>query len=220
MPDREPPQGCSFLGTITGKREDEDCYHGKFAQHRLEGEWFDGKIIEEVLGIISAHKQSRLIIRRKIVPEQTTEPQTNGAHLPPEPEGEPVPSNGALDKDAGIEGISRIPGLKLKKLSVKLAEDAPNRQQDPSVFICRAEVVYVLEFDADMTDEAALNELRKELGNVSPQTPGKRLTHAFHDEDNAMIPFSPNYGEHHIVSGRDAITGFAGDGIRIVVGWY
>jgi hypothetical protein len=83
------PHKLILLGTITGRREDEDCYHGKFAQHRLEGEWFKGEIIEEVLGIISAHQQSRLIIRRKIV-NDTTEPKVNG-----EPEATDLPSKRA-----------------------------------------------------------------------------------------------------------------------------
>jgi hypothetical protein len=198
-----------LLGTVTGRREDEDCFHGRFAQHRLEGEWFKGDIIEEVLEILSAHQQNRLTIKRRTMSSETTvEPKENGT----------VPNNGTLDKDSGIEGISRIPGLKLKGLSVTLTE---NPLQQPRGYVeCRAEIVYLLEFENDVTDEDALTQLRNALLGLNLRdATAKRLKHMFVDGDNVMIPFAPEFHDHHIVGGREAITGVAGDAIRILVGW-
>ncbi len=43
------PHKLILIGIIPGTPDDELSFHGKFAQHRLEGEWFKGAIIEEVL---------------------------------------------------------------------------------------------------------------------------------------------------------------------------
>ena len=111
------PRKLILLGHVTGKKTDEGTFHGRFAQHRLEGgEWFKGEIIEEILGIIDAHKQHRLEIRRRTMTEMM--PESEKVEVEPEPSGE----NGTLDKDSGILGVCRIPGLRLKSFSLKLTE--------------------------------------------------------------------------------------------------
>ncbi len=110
------PHKLILLGTVTGKEIDEVAFHGRFAQHRLEGEWFKGEIIEDVLTIIAEHKERRLEIKRRTMTEMTPE----GDKV----ESEPAPSDekGTLDNDSGIRGVCRIPGLRLKSFSLKLTE--------------------------------------------------------------------------------------------------
>ena len=210
------PHKLLLLGSISGRRDDEGCFHSRFAKHQLEGEWFNGLIIEEVLAIISEHAQQRRTKRRTMSDATTSAPKTDG----PPPNGEPAngpPPNGAPDTAPATEGISRIPGLRLKCLSVTLTEK-PSEQQ-PNRVDCGAEIVYVLEFEADVTDETILDKLRTDLLCVEVPHAKKKLKHVFVDADNAVIPFSPYHQSHHIVGGREAITGCAGDGIRVLVAW-
>ena len=103
------PHKLVILGTVAGTANEEASFHGKFVQHRLEGESFKGEIIEEVLDIIATYTKERLEIRRKTVTDAT-----NGAD---KVEGDPLPDatandKGALDADSGIQGVCRIPGLR------------------------------------------------------------------------------------------------------------
>ena len=210
------PHKLILLGSVAGTLDDEASFHSKFAQHRLEGEWFKGEIIEEVLSIISAYKEQRLAMRRQTVADATGKDMANG---------EPVPDltgNGTLDKDSGIEGVSKIPGLKMKRLSLKLTERPYEQKKDPDFqkgcVYCGGEIVYLLEFEADLTDASALNQLRHALF-AAPQNPPPALRHVFLDEDNAVIPFSPTITDHHIVGDREAVTGGQGEAFRGLVAW-
>jgi hypothetical protein len=79
-------------------------------------------------------------------------------------------------------------------------------------------MVYLLEFETDVTDQAVLTQLRNELVNVGPHGNLRRLKHVFFDEENAVIPFGP-LDRHHIVGGAEAITGIAGEVFRVLVVW-
>jgi hypothetical protein len=209
------PHKLVLLGTVGGKKADEEALHVKFAQYRLEGEWFRGEIIEEVLSIISAYKKQRLQMRRKIVTTETGQDKEDGEPLPD------VTGEDTLDKDSGIRGISRIPGLKMKRLSVKLTERPYEHKQGHTC--CGAEIRYLLEFEGDVSDEAAgkpfspLAQLRNALVNIHDNAVG--LNHVFMDEDNAVIPFGPKRENHHIVGGENAVTGNAGEAFRVLVAW-
>src|SRR6185437_2210359 len=117
-------------------------------------------------------------------------------------------------------GICRIPGLRMKRLSMILTErENKDYQNQKGRIYCCTEIIYLLEFEADVTDPAVLHQLRNDLLNVQPQSGGRRLKHVFVDDDNAVIPFSPDYFGHHIVGGADAITGNAGEAFRVLVAW-
>jgi hypothetical protein len=205
------PHKLQLLGTVPGTECDEVRYHDQFAAYRLEGEWFQGDIIEDVLTIIAESKQPRIVIRRRTMSEAIVTP---GEPLREESE---MPGNGTLDKDTGILGICRIPGLKMKRLTLKLTErpneDGGYQKQNGHIY-CGAELQYLLEFESDVTDVQVLHQLRTDLlGNQG------RVKHVFLDEDNAVIPFSPQSLSHHIVGGSEAITGVAGEAVRVLVVW-
>src|SRR5207249_616896 len=76
------PHKLILLGSVAGTPDDEASFHSRFAQHRLEGEWFKGVIIEEVLSIISAYKEQRLAMRRKTVTDATGKDKADGEPVP------------------------------------------------------------------------------------------------------------------------------------------
>jgi hypothetical protein len=202
------PHKLMLLGTVPGTPADEDSFHGKFAHHRLQGEWFNGEIIEEVLAIISEHKERREIKRNAMT-------DTNYEVKPeamPELTGN---EKAATDKDSGILGISRIPGLRMKSFSMKLTECPGAETHNKGQFICGVEIKYVLEFENDVTVDE-LPGLQMNLLNPNPSTRVRSFRHTFFDEDNAVIPFDVSEGSH-IVGGRDGITGMKGDGFRVVI---
>jgi YspA, cpYpsA-related SLOG family/Meiotically up-regulated gene 113 len=49
------PDKLALLGTIQGGLEHEAALHERFAGYALQGEWFKGDILREVLGIIAQH---------------------------------------------------------------------------------------------------------------------------------------------------------------------
>jgi hypothetical protein len=246
------PSRLILLGMVAGTEADEVTFHVRFAQYRLEGEWFNGNIIEEVLAIISEHKERRLEIRRLTMIQTTPESDKR------EEEQAPSGDNGTLDKDTGIRGVCRIPGLKLKSLSVKLTE-RPYRseseyqkevekleislkqhgpmgresiqyklnqvhseyEQNRRLIYCGLELKYVLEFEKNVTNDNATAGTSGELNTLQQGIMhtgfNRGLRHAFHDEDNAMIPFLPTPTDCHIVGGTEAITGGQGDAFRVLV---
>jgi hypothetical protein len=105
---------------VRGTPEDEYAFHDKFAQHRLEGEWFKGDILEDVLNIISIRKEYARQIRRKTIITDAT-----GDVFMDEPACD---ENGAIDGDSGIQGVSRIPGLRMKSFSLKLTKCSPTEE--------------------------------------------------------------------------------------------
>jgi hypothetical protein len=198
-----------LLGSVPGKPDEEQAFHGKFAQHRLEGEWFKGDIIEEVLTIIATHKEERLQMRRIAMTE--TAGKVNG-DCPPETVG----GEGVICSNTGIRGISRISGLKLKRFSLTLTE---RQGSNGYACYCGAEIKYVLEFETSIANDPATNRhdlLRLQQAIVSSQH-NTGLKHTFLDEDNAAIPFGPAFNEHHIIGGTDAITGREGEAFRVLV---
>jgi hypothetical protein len=50
------PHKLTLLGTISGTKDHESWLHKRFAKYKLEGEWFDGAILEEVRTIIATHQ--------------------------------------------------------------------------------------------------------------------------------------------------------------------
>ena len=207
------PHKLVILGTVAGAANEEASFHGKFVQHRLEGEWFKGEIIEEVLDIIATHTRQRLEIRRKTVTDVT-----NGAD---KTDGDPLPDatvndKGALDADSGVQGVCRIPGLRMKSLSLTLTERP--HESAKYLTICGVQIKYLLVFEKDFTqDDAGRADLAK-LRSANIHTQGG-LKHTFYDEDNAVIPFYPPQPAAccHIVGGMEAITGAEGDAFRVLV---
>ncbi len=207
------PNKLILLGTVKGTPDDEVSFHGKFVQHKLEGEWFKGEIIEEVLEIIATHTQQRLRIRRITVTEQIESKD--------KAEGEPLPDataedKGALDSDSGIQAVCRIPGLRMKSFSLTLTE----RPQDERTRLtsCGVQIKYLLAFEKDFTlDEAGRTELANLQNTIFNGQRG--LKHTFYDEDNAIIPYWPSnfFTCYHVVGGREALTGAGDDGFRVVV---
>jgi len=88
------PHKLLLLGTVPGTEKDEEELHGKFAQFRLEGEWFKGEIIEEILTIITTRREKIREVRRVSVSE------TSSDTLPDMPGG-----SGTADKDSGVQAI-------------------------------------------------------------------------------------------------------------------
>ncbi len=126
---------------------------------------------------------------------------------------------GTVDDDTGIRGISRIPGLKMKKLSLKLTERPYEHQK--GCLVCGIELEYLLEFETTVTNDSAANryDLQKLQSTLLNTQPTIRLKHIFFDEDNAVIPFSPDSRNCHIVGGAEAITGEEGDAFRVLVAY-
>jgi hypothetical protein len=226
------PSKLILLGTISGTANDETAYHCKFATYKLEGEWFRGEIIEEVLEIIASHKQNRLAMRRRTVIEETgSTPAAEGLSVPAMPAGE-----SAVDKDAGCAGVCRIPGLRMKSFSMRLTESpyeerlraqGQNAQEAKSnargQIICGVEIKYLLVFERDFGVElregkasSELEGLRTFLCSCLPNTP---LVHRFYDEENALIPYCPDNSASHIVGGREAVTGAKGDAFRVLLAY-
>jgi hypothetical protein len=213
------PYKLILLGTVSGNTDDETSFHGRFAKFRLEGEWFKGDIIEEVLSIIAAHKEQKeqaRQLRRKTMLENTVtdENQKTETPTPPVLVGN---ERGIVDTDSGIQGISRIPGLRIKSFSLKLTE-RPHGQGANQV-ICGVEMRYVLEFEDAVTNDFAaqrpdLQKLQQAFLTAN-RSPG--LKHVFLDEENAVIPFAPQPQDHHIVGGQEAITGEQGVAFRVLV---
>jgi hypothetical protein len=199
------PYKLLLLGTVPGTEADEVTYHNQFASYRLSGEWFKGEIIEEVLTIIADHKATR-VIRRMTVSEPTDNFSGEG--------------NRTSDTDTGLEAVSRIPGLKVKSLSFKLTE---RPKDDGTNFIdCGVDLRYLLAFETDVPLEelralrlAMMDGSRNSIAGNFP-----KLTHTFYDEDNAVIPFGLGKTDgSHIVGGYDAITGLAGETVRVLVSY-
>jgi hypothetical protein len=210
------PHKLIILGAVTGGHKDEDIYHDKFAQHRLEGEWFKGEIIEEVLSIIDAHKQVTRRIKRETMPGDNQN-KVDAAT----PEEMNANEQGRTEKDSGIQGISRIPGLRMKSLSMKLTERPWENQ--PNYVACGVEIKYVLVFEKAVTNDPANNtrELAQLQDAFIVTNPHQqlRIRHVFLDEDNAMIPFGPAHDQHHVVGGQEAITGGEGEAFRVLVAY-
>ena len=192
-----------LLGTISGTESDEVSYHSRFAQYRLQGEWFRGEIIEEVLEIIASHKKLRLEMRRKTVTETTTTQPNGQSEVAADSN-----KNGATDKETGILGVCLIPGLRMKSLSVKLTERKPEEKHDRRL-LCGIEVKYVLVFEKRFSEDvpegreqSELQRLRTAFQITGPynNTPAT-LIHRFYDEDNVMIPYYPD-NQHHLVGGH------------------
>jgi hypothetical protein len=223
------PSKLILLGTIPGNETDEATFHIKFAQYQLEGEWFKGEIIEQVLEIISSHKKQRLEIRRKTVTEEIT------VQAPGEPENLPAVTTAdkeALDKDSACVGICRIPGLRMKSFTMKLTErpfeDVVGFQGNISEQVrsmargrlyCGVSVKYVLVFEKEFSKEIPEGRLYSELRklHMALSTNMRSLTHRFYDEDNALIPFCPDQTSYHIIGGMEAVTGDEGDAFRALV---
>jgi hypothetical protein len=230
------PSKLILLGTVTGTEADEGEYHVRFAQLRLEGEWFKGEIIEEVLTIISQHKERRLETRRINMTQTTPSVVVDTA---------PGNENSTRDSASGLNGICRIPGLRLKSISMKLTE-RPLETEDQfnerlkereetlkkrgsqvglmsverrNDIVCGFELKYLLEFETDVIndDEAKKYDLHKLRGALLATQGQTGLWHTFYDKDNAMIPFSPPSANCHLVGGSDAITGCRGDAFRVLV---
>src|SRR5262245_1891446 len=53
------PNQLVLLRVIHGGREHERAYHDKFAEHRIQGEWFRGGILPAVLQIIAKNPIDR-----------------------------------------------------------------------------------------------------------------------------------------------------------------
>jgi hypothetical protein len=58
------PHQLSLLGAIQGGLEHEAAYHERFATYRLQGEWFKGDVLPEVLGIIPKDAVGLLSLQR------------------------------------------------------------------------------------------------------------------------------------------------------------
>ncbi len=213
------PHKLIIVGTVKGTEADEHSFHGKFAEHRLEGEWFKGVIIEEVLTIIAERKANTLEIRRRTVSEESISIITTEGASVPESTGT---EKDVMDKDSGIRGVCRIPGVRMKSFSLKLTESVyePDKKQK----MCGVEIKYLLVFEKDFTaDEAGITELRNLKGSLFSQDRG--IVHRFYDEDNAIIPFYFTHGQpnlcdstfYHIIGGQEAITGAVGDAFRVMV---
>ncbi len=212
------PHKLVLLGTVAGMANDEASFHGKFAQHRLEGEWFKGEIIEEVLDIIATHTKQRLEIRRITVTETTDGGDKADGGPVPDVAGEATAGEkGAMDSDSGIQGVCRIPGLTMKSFSLTLTE-RPHENRTP-LTTCGVQIKYLLAFERDFTvDDAG----RTDLTNLkNALLPSQRMKHTFYDEDNAVIPFSLPPAQagncYHVVGGQEAITGAKGDAFRVLV---
>jgi hypothetical protein len=217
------PHKLQLLGTVPGTELDEVRYHDQFASYRMEGEWFRGDIIEDVLNIIAQHRRQRVEVRRTIMTEEVITEEE------PLPEPSDTRPSGVVDSDTGVVGICRIPGLRMKKLSLKLTEREPEKIKSNNprwvcapqdgIMLCGVEMIYLLEFEADVTDQNLLYQLRNELLNGNPHGGVRRVRYVFMDEDNAVIPFGPACNNHHIIGGMEAITGVAGEAFRVVVVW-
>jgi hypothetical protein len=226
------PSKLILLGSIPGTENDEATFHRRFAQFQLEGEWFKGEIIEQVLEIISSHKKQRLEIRRKTVTEEIT------VQPPGEPENHPAgpaADKGTLDKDSGCVGICRIPGLRMKSFSLKLtespySEDARaqghNRKEAAAIgrgpVFCGVSAKYVLVFEKEFRKDVPEGRRNSELSKLheallSAHAPARTLNHRFYDQDDALIPFCPDRNSYHVVGGLDAVTGVEGDAFRVLV---
>lgn len=220
-----------LLGTIRGTPADEDDFHRRFAQHRMEGEWFKGEIIEEVLEIISSHKQLRLEMRRKTMTDSINREADGGGDVPLDLA---VNEKDVLDKDSGVIGICRIPGLRMKSLSMKLTERACEEAHSGGQVYCGVEIKYVLEFEKDFSsnDPTGQNFFESERAKLRQAlfSHDKGLPYTFYDEDNAVIPFKPSgapsligpgpndwFNSIHIVGGQEAVTGVKGDAFRVLV---
>ena len=77
------PDKLLLLGTIRGNVDVEAQLHAQFVQHRLEGEWFSGDVIEKVLDLIAADKERRRQIRRKTMTEPTGDGNNRADVTPP-----------------------------------------------------------------------------------------------------------------------------------------
>ena len=213
------PHKLLLLGMVRGTPNDEAAFHGKFSQHRMEGEWFKGDIIEEVLEIIATHTQNKLKIRRKTVTEDTGDQGKGEGGPPPE---SATDEKSVLSADTGVQGVCRIPGLRMKSFTMTLTE----RQQElPGVTrssrmpntVCGVQVKYLLVFEKDFTkDEGG----RTELAKMQTAICGQGLKHSFFDGDNAVIPLyprPPNASCYHVVGGPEAFTGAEGDAVRVLL---
>jgi hypothetical protein len=207
------PHKLIMLGFVAGTKEDEAVFHLRFAQYQMEGEWFRGDIIEEVLEIISTYKEQRLAMRRVRMTEANDPDVSTGESFPSSVGG------GVLDKETGIEAVCKIPGLRMTKFSIKLTEQIDEHANGD--IACGGEIVYLLEFENEVTEasELPLSQLRR-FFVYSGQTIGPTsLRHVFIDEDNVVIPLAPGPWDHHVVGGQEAITGGQGEAFRVLVVW-
>lgn len=228
------PHKLILLGTVKGNEVDEVRYHDQFAAYRMEGEWFKGDIIEEVLTIIETHKQQRRELRRQTMAETTPEGSEVTVEAAPQAsDGD----KGVSDKDSGILGVCRIPGLRIKSFTFKLTEspyepptyelppDTPqqHREQQEAMWAqqrehfkghmtCGMEARYLLEFVADMSKE----DTQRLFISLLPSGQ-KGICHTFTDEDNAVVPFNVPADACHVVGSREALTGVKGDAFRVLV---
>jgi hypothetical protein len=206
------PRKLILLGTVPGMKTDEVVLHSKFAQYRLEGEWFKGEIIEEILTIISTHKANTVRMRRTTMTEATD--KLDSSDRPPDTIG----GEDAADADSGTRGISRVPGLILKSFSLELTERPAGPEYRQGHMVCGVMMKYILAFEKDVSSEDLL-KLRTALTSGSRNQYGQnqKIQHTFLDADNAVIPFYLPDNSAHIVGGTDAITGREGEGFRVLV---
>jgi len=115
------PHRLALLGTIPGTPDDEDAMHGRFAAHRMEGEWFRGEIVEDVLGIIAAHKDF-----------------TMTAEAPAEDAG-----------IKGVCSVPSLRMTSFTYTLTERPEEG--RSALKGSIICGVEIKYVVEFDAEVT---------------------------------------------------------------------
>jgi hypothetical protein len=182
------PHKLILLGTIKGTPEDETTIHARFVEYRLAGEWFRGEIIEMVLDIIAAEqKKSCKVVRGERMENSDT-----------------------------IQGVSQLPGLKMKSPTLELTEEPGKPQYDKNSVYCGVTLKYILEFEKNVPDDD-LMKLRQLLfaGGGNPNS--NKVRHMFFDEDNAVIPVFSGYLNYHVVGGPVALTGFEGDAFRVVV---
>jgi hypothetical protein len=187
------PHKLLLLGTIPGTAVDEALLHSKFAEYRLHGEWFKGEIIESILDIISS---SRTKVR--------------GASM----NGD-VTTENVVGDDSLIQGVSQIPGLKIRSLSLDLRES----EKTQHTVLCHVDVKYVLEFEEDTTPDD-LRKLRQ-IFDAACQRPGsthpeRLLRHVFLDAENVVIPFDSALQCWLPMGEQSPITGVKGLGFRVL----
>ncbi len=178
-----------ILGTIPGTPKDETLLHDRFSEHRLEGEWFKGdEIIEVVMEMISASIQGDNM-------SETDKEQTAD--------------------NSELQGISQITGLKMKGLSVKLSE-RQEKNYGPTATICRLEMKYLLEFENNVVDEE-LAKLRQAAAGDRNTTKLRHVFFDADNAVVPFLLGIHEPDCQHIVGGPQAITGVAGEAFRVLL---
>jgi hypothetical protein len=188
------PNRLDLLGIIPGTEREETQLHLRFADYRLQGEWFKGDdILEAVLELIAANRPAKTV--------RTVQGES----------GDMGENKKTVDAGEGMQGVSRLPGLKLGAFTLKLTESEPDQSEQ---IRCGYELKYVLIFEQSFTPDE-FNALHRCLSAQQGT-----IQHYFLDEDGAVIPFvQATHGGNgcHIAGGFTAVTGIEGEGFRVVV---